>query len=237
MIYGLGNQGADLLASKYDVPRAKVDGTSKNREVKKFYLEHTLLVSDFMVCLELACRQRGDIKIIGPGEILQTMPDQARQSKNPWSWKVQGQMPGGAKPVSFSLMPDKVFGLYFTAEPPGQNKAYFFLEADRSTMPIKRANLFKSSYYKKMLGYWSSWRGNLYQQHFGFKNARILTLAKSQDRIDSMIQAGKEMDERHQGSRMFLFAQADSFTLSDPARLFSKAWRNGRDNELVSLLD
>jgi hypothetical protein len=52
-----------------------------------------------------------------------------------------------------------------------------------------------------------------------------------------MIEASKEVDERRQGSRMFLFAQTDSFTLSDPARLFRKAWRNGRDNELVSLLD
>jgi len=239
MIYGLGNKGADLLANDFGVPRTKVDWTSKNREVKKYYLEHTLLVSDFMVCLEVACRKIGNIKIIGPGEIFAAMPSQPKQPANPWSWKVQvkRESPGGTRQLSFSIIPDKIFGLHFTADPAGRNKAYFFLEADRSTMPIKRASLFKSSYYKKMLGYWASWKEELYQRHFGFKNARILTLAKSQDRIKSMIEACKEVDERGQGSKMILFAQARDFNLTQPERVLAKAWRNGRDDDLMSLTD
>ena len=45
---------------------------------------------------------------------------------------------------SMSLYPDKVFGLYFPGNPPGEESAYFFLEADRSTMPIQRRNMSRS---------------------------------------------------------------------------------------------
>ncbi|MBW2086625.1 MAG: replication-relaxation family protein, partial [Deltaproteobacteria bacterium] len=57
MVYALGNKGADLLTSEFGLHRGRVDWTAKNREVKRVYLEHTLMVSGFMVSLELACRQ------------------------------------------------------------------------------------------------------------------------------------------------------------------------------------
>lgn len=238
MVYGLGNKGADLLAAEYGLPRSKVDWTSKNREVKKVYLEHTLMVANFMVCLEVACRQKGDIEIIGSEEIIARMP-QKPKAVNPFSWKVKikqgGQ--GDKKDVAFNMVPDKVFGLHFKKDPPGQNRAYFFLEADRSTMPVKRDSLFKSSYYKKLVGYWASWKNNLYQEHFGFKSARVLTLTKSEERINNMIAVNKEVDDKRQGSKMFLFARADSFNLDHPEKILDRSWKDGKDSAWSSLRD
>ena len=70
MVYSIGNKGADLLAQEFDIQRPKVDWTSKEREIKHPYLEHTLMVSHFMVCLELACRYVKGIRLIEAGEIL-----------------------------------------------------------------------------------------------------------------------------------------------------------------------
>jgi hypothetical protein len=57
MVYALGNKGADLLAEMYHVPRGKFDWTAKNRAVGPVFLDHTLLVADFMVALEASCRR------------------------------------------------------------------------------------------------------------------------------------------------------------------------------------
>jgi len=48
MIYALGNQGAQIISSELDLPMAAVDWTSKNREVKGIFLEHTLMAANFL---------------------------------------------------------------------------------------------------------------------------------------------------------------------------------------------
>ena len=54
---------------------------------------------------------------------------------------------------------------------------------------------------------------------------------------DIVIKDCKEVDDRRRGSRMFLFAQAKDFTINKPERIFKKIWQNGRDNQLLSLLN
>ena len=241
MVYGLGNKGATLLASDFQIPRTKVDWTSKNREIKSVFLYHTLAIAHFMVCLEVALKRTKEIRLIEPEEIIDQAPTSRRNKANPFSFKVETfkTVHGEPRRVSFGVVPDKLFGLHFTELPRGRNKAYFFLEADRATMPVKRRDLLKTSFYKNMLGYYLSSPmkdNNLFEKTFGFKHARVLTITKSQDRIKSMLTAGKEVDDRGRGVGMFLFAEANSFNLEDPTKLLDKIWINGRQ-EVVSLVD
>jgi hypothetical protein len=240
MIYGLGNKGADLLTREFDVPRAKVDWTSKNKKVQTFFLKHTLLISDFMVFLELACRQAKNIKIIEPEEILSRSPAENQKRINPYALKIETIKTTQREPkeIKIGLVPDKVFGLHFTDEPKGKNKAYFFLEADRSTMPIIRKSFSKTSFFKKLFGYYiaSHLQENIFEKTFGFKYARVLTITKSEDRIRNMLEANKVVDKKRKGIRMFLFAKASDFDLENNNRVLEKIWRNGRD-EIVSLID
>lgn len=230
MVYGLGNKGIDLLVKDFNIKKSKVDWTSKNREVKTVFLEHTLQIANFMVCLRLACQDHGRIQLIEP---------KPTDNQGAFSWKVRIalEIQGKKRDLAFSLIPDRVFQLYFPDNPEGKQRAYFFLEVDRSTMPVIRSNFYKTSFFKKMLGYWHSWQEGLFQEHFGFKNARVLTLAKSGARIKSLIEANKEVDGRKKGTKMFLFARENAFTIEDPDKVFAQAWHNGRDEELVSLLD
>ena len=238
MVYGLGNKGADLLFEKFNIPRTKIDWTSKNREVKTIFLNHTLQTAHFMVCLELACRGNKDIEFIDPESIWEKMPEASKKKTNPWGWKVNAKVDhqGEKRVLSFGMVPDKVLGLYFPKEAPGRQRAYFFLEADRSTMPIKSANLFRTSFYKKMLGYWESWQQGLFEKNFPFKTARVLVITRSLERIENMVAAGKELDPRGKGSRLYLFAWEKHLDLAQPEKLFDQIWIDGR-GQPTSLID
>jgi len=230
MVYALGNKGADLLMAEYGIKRGKVDWTSKNREVKRVHLEHTLQVADFMVKLELAVARAGNIRLTPQEEILSHMPGAKKGAPLPMGWKVnyRPSIAGQTRPYRISLRPDKVFGLHFPDQPKGRQKAWFFLEADRSTMPVIRTNLNLSSFYKKLAGYRQSRLDEAWLRIFGFRGARVLTLAKSAERIRSMIRANQILDPEGLGFRMFLFARADRFDLENPSRVLEPVWVNGR---------
>ncbi|HUU39591.1 MAG TPA: replication-relaxation family protein [Desulfatiglandales bacterium] len=233
IIYGLGNKGADILAGVLDLPRSKIDWTTKNREAGTVFLNHTLMIANFMVCLELACRT-SDITIIWPDDILDEMPARDIKSGSPFGWNVTIQRPVKSKTrdIKIGIVPDAVFGLEFEQG----DVAYYFLEADCSTMPIIRSSFDKSSYLKKLLAYWSAKETGQIEAIFGFKAPRVLTLAISRDRIKSMIEANKGIDPRKAGFRMFYFARAADFSIKDPTGIFAKQWVNGRE-ELCSMLD
>ena len=242
-VYGIGRKGYELLSRTNSISRSKSDWTAKNREVKQRYINHTLAVAHFMVCLELACRKDRHISLLEPREILNHRPAKPGTSVNAFGWAVEmvRKTKSGPKKIRISITPDKVFGLYFLDRPPTRSRTIFFLEADRSTMPIKRSGLYGSSYQKKMICYWESWRQNLYEKIFGCKAVRILTLTKptesvnAPERIRHMIEACKAEDRQGRGSRMFLFTQSQDFSLTNPDRVLKKVWQNAQDKELVSL--
>jgi len=56
MVYALGDKGADLLAEKFGIDRGKIKWNEKNKEVKDRHIQHTLMISNFRICLELALK-------------------------------------------------------------------------------------------------------------------------------------------------------------------------------------
>ena len=237
MVYGIGNEGAKLLEREFKIPRGKVEWTRKNREVKQVYLEHTLMVANFMVCLEVACKSKRGVELVTGEDLARILPaTKDKEQVSGWKLAVERKN-GNTKRYNIAVVPDKVFALYFPNDPPGKNKALFFLEADRSTMPVIRSSLYLSSFFKKLVGYWESYQQNLFQKYFGLKGARVLTVAKSVQRVNNIIAANKQVDSRKKGSKMFLFATQDSFSIESPKGALEKIWRNGRDNGLDSLLD
>jgi len=185
--------------------------------------------------VQLACQKTSGVDFISPEEIIDRRPVLPKAQEKGLGWRAETKRQKGRK-FSFSVIPDSAFGLRFSPKAGKGRVAYYFVEADRSTMPIRRSNFSRSSYYKKMVGYWQSWQQKLFRKYFGFKNPRILTLTLSDERIQSMIQANKEVDTRGKGLRMFLFASERQFNLDEPTAVFRKVWVNGR-GEKVSLID
>lgn len=223
IVYGLGNKGAEILKRERRIAFRHLRWSEKNRSVGRIYLEHALLVSDMMVALELACRETGRIRLLAEDELF-VGGERHRQSLR---WKVK--VAGG---IQLGVIPDRVFGLEFPDQNGKADRAYFLLEADRGTMPITRHSLSQTSFFRKLLAYEATWSHSIHRSHFGFHRFRVLTVTKSAERVNSLIEACAQLKRGH---GLFLFA--DSTVLEKPLDLFSPVWRTGRAGETASLLN
>ena len=230
MVYALGNRGAAFLAERFDIPKAKVDWTWKNRDVGQLYMAHTLMIAEAMVGLELACKANGRVRLIEVNEILRKAPEQRHRRSNPLSWQVLVARENGEAWVG--VCPDGMFGLEFLDAPEGQNRAYFFIECDRATMPIVRRSLKHSSIYKKLVAYYATYRAELHTKLFGIKHFRTLFVTTSAERVSNMLEANKAVTDGR-GSSLFLFGRADKLM---SGAILDGPWRNGR-GELTNLLE
>jgi DNA-binding Lrp family transcriptional regulator len=122
--YGLASRRAAHLRRVDDLPFSRMDWTSRNRSVRRLFLEHALMVSDIMVALEIACRQGGSVRLLTEDEI--PLPETTRMQRAPFHWTVTGS--AGEK---LGVIPDRVFAL--ESNDKGE-RILCFLEADRGTM-------------------------------------------------------------------------------------------------------
>src|SRR6202521_6207512 len=60
MVYALGNRAAAILADGGGVHNSAVRWDTKNRDLSRHFLRHTLAVAEVMVAFEVACRNRED---------------------------------------------------------------------------------------------------------------------------------------------------------------------------------
>lgn len=192
----------------------------KNQSVGRLFLEHAVLIADIMVAFELACRSRSDVRLLD-GEQL-PLPENAREQDELFHWRVTL-----GRRQQVGVVPDRVFALEFTQS--DQPPAYFFLEADRATMPVTRQNLSRSSFQRKLLAYHATWKQGLHKTRFGFPRFRVLTVTTSAERMQSMIDACSELEGGH---GLFLFAEAKSLLTQTP---LSAVWQTSTINRLTPL--
>ena len=220
IVYGLGNKGGLLLKPELGAAFPNLSWGEKNRSVGRIYLEHELLVSDVMVTIELACRKRG-IRLLAEDELAPP------GNQQPFRWKVK--LKGN---VRLGVVPDRVFALEFRDQAGNSQRTFFFLEADRGTMPAKRRNLFQTSFYRKLLAYEATWAQFIHRRRFGFHRFRVLTVTTVAGRVKSLVDACSELKSGH---GLFLFA--DRTVLDKPDDIFSPVWQTGRRSQTGSLLD
>jgi hypothetical protein len=129
-------------------------------EVGDRYLLHQLMITECRVRLASAARRAG-IEVL---------------------WR--------QVPRESPVQPDCFFGLRFPDRPEGANRAFFFLEADRSTMPRGR-------FIEKLLAYerWS--KAGAHTAALGIRSFRILTVTKSPERFESLLGMTARDDRLH----------------------------------------
>ncbi len=120
--------------------------------------------------------------------------------------------------------PDRVFGMRFEGAPENRREAYFFLEADRGTMPVRRKGLAQSSFVRKILAYEATWRQRIHVSQFGLANFRVLTVAPSVERVQNLADASRRFDRGTPG--LFLFIDRQSLNASE--NILYQSWINGR---------
>lgn len=222
IVYGLGNKGWRLVRRKLGRDFHDLSWGDKNRSVGRIFLEHALLVSDIMVAIELACRQRG-LHLLSERELARS---DKRKRTQLFRWKVK--VNGGLK---LSVVPDRVFALEFTDQTGKTDRILFFLEADRGTMPVIRKNFGQTSFFRKLLAYEATWLQGVHRRRFGFNRFRVLTVTTIAGRVQSLIEACSKLKRGH---GLFLFA--DKTVLNQHEDILSRGWRGCRGDSLCSPL-
>ncbi len=216
LVYGLGNKGSAILKRELGLPFHKLKWGAQNWDTGRLYLEHTLLIADVMVSLELACRRRGDVRLLFEEEL--PLPAATRRQREPFRWQVR--LPHGLR---LGVVPDRVFGLEFTGVEGRTEPAFYFLEADRGTMPVMRPTLAQSSFHRKLLAYEATWTQGVHRSRFGWPRFRVLAVTGSAGRAGNLVMACRRLERGH---GLFLFTDLDSLLrLPDP---FKDPWQNGR---------
>lgn len=224
MVYSVGNAGIDLLAEQFGFRRAAVDWTAKARTAKRGEIEHALEVTDFMVALAVACRQHGKLRVLYLDDILATVaPQQTQANPTPYHWPVPVRWQG--REVTIHPIPDKIFGIEDLDRPTGRNRKWYFLEADRGTMPAVRMDLSKTSFVRKLLAYGHTYRADLHTQMYGFSNMRVLTVTKGPRRIEGLQEAHREHTWDLCSPKVFLFA--DRAALHSAEDFLGHQWVDG----------
>jgi hypothetical protein len=227
MVYALADRGARLLIERDGIEFANVEWSRKNREAGRPFIEHQLEVMDFYVALQCAARDRADVRLMLPAEIIAAFPDQSFNARIPVALRVKVSHQGIMHNIG--VVPDLVFGLKF----PDGSRRCFTVEIDRGTMPITRTNLFQTSYERKMRAYLAAHSTRQHERHFGWKTFRVLTITTDHTRMRSMIEALRELHIPHSpGPALFFFATREEMVTGDP---LTHVWRdgNGRDARLI----
>lgn len=216
MVYALGDKGADLLAERFGYDRGKVRWKDKNKRVKRRYLLHTLMISNFRVCLTKALEEAPKAKI--------GFWKREKQADLKDSVLVRTQ---GGSSKEIPIVPDS----YFAIEKEGR-RAYFFLEADRSTMTNRR-------FLRKMRGYWKWWEKGGHTQKFDIQAFRVLTVTPTEKRMQNLKKTTRKADDRKQGSQMFWFTSEERYGLEKPTEVLKPIWETPKeeDREAHQLLE
>lgn len=219
LVYALGKRGAEILEAEGVARPRGTRWDTKNRNLSRVFLHHTLAVAEVMVAFEVACRSRKDVRFIPPEEVLAGAPEATRRL--PFRWQVKIRHDGRLHRLG--VEPDKVFGLRFEGEPEGRNLAFFFLEADRGTMPVRRKGLGQTSFLRKLLCYKETWRQGIHRQHLGIPNFRVLTVTTSRERVGHLVEACRPLGGG--GLRLFLFTEQERLNHED---ILLHEWVDGR---------
>lgn len=221
IVYGLGNKGGALLRHEFGIAVDSVSWSEKNHAIGRMFLEHALFVASIMVTLELACRKNGSIRLLYEDDL--GLP--VKQS--PARWRVS--LSNGVK---LGVIPDRIFALEYQTENRQTQRAFFFLEADRGTMPVVRPKLLQTSFLRKLLAYEATWTQKVHQRYLGLRRFRVLTVTTVSGRVESLIDACAHLKHGH---GLFLFAEKS--VLEHPDILFAPIWQTGRPNQSACLLE
>ena len=179
-----------------------------------------------MIAFELACREEGAPELIDHHDLLPYLPEETRDDDAPFHARVT--LKTAREALTIGVIPDRVFSLAFA----DRTRLNFALELDRGTMDIKSRQLAgKSSFRRKLLGYYQLWKNGLHTSQWGFKAFRVLTVTPSEKRIENMLAVQREI-VGEQGSNLFLFTTPKRLAEKSP---LADVWVTGKGAQTALL--
>jgi len=167
MVYGLSVRAAAYLRRLDQLPPHRFVSVPDNSSIHRLFLDHALMVSDILVSRGLACRERGDVRLL----LAEQIPDNSLLH-----WQVEASPYG-----RIGVVPDAVFRLQFLNG--SQKEILCCLEADRGTMPVVSHDPQRSSLARKFAAYEASWRAGIFRRQGSLARVRVLTVSTSTERM------------------------------------------------------
>jgi hypothetical protein len=200
LVYGLASRGAGRLRRDLNMPFDRMDWTTRNKRVRRLFLEHTLMISDYMSWLELQCRANGKIRIMSFDELRQSGAFKA-PSKHP-GWRVP--MPWRKH---ITIVPDKIFALDDSSGVKNHKRDFYFLEADTGTMPMSRSGSKCSSIEKKLRAYQSTLDSGIAHKLMGRTPFMISFLVTNLHRARHILEVIKRLKLKRNLFRVYFIKQ------------------------------
>lgn len=215
IVYSLTPKSSSLLSSEGMFSRA-------TNADSRLFLEHAVQTSEILVAIELACRRSNRVRFLSARDILPASEAPSRSLR--WKINIDGR-------TQIGVIPDAVFGLEYLDRDASTNRAFFFLESDRSTMPLTRRDFAKTSFRRKLLAYQATWMQKLHQSRFRFHRFRVLTVTTSADRVTNLVDVCQSLKSAR---GLFLFTDISSLRATDP---LAAQWQSASGGPRVRLID
>ena len=225
LIYALAQGGAVLLKTRQpELPLSTAtDWREKNRDLAEHNIEHALMVGRFRSALEIGLPRTKSCE-------LETFQREAR-SEGAYDLKRKWLRPGDRKSVV--LTPDAFFVLRDTTRPTPKQRLPYFLEADRSTIPLDRMRL-------RYEIYASLYLDREHQHLFGVPTFSVLTIARSAARASNLLNLIVDAEPTSPLARcrdLFLFTSEEAYRDHLP-NVLAAVWRSpANPTERESLID
>jgi len=232
MVYALGRAGARFLREHGEAINPNIDLTEKNRRAGSVFVNHTLAVADFLINLEVACRNSsGDLQLIHQHQLLAVAPEKTRNAREPLRWQTT-IMNEQSRPQSYSVIPDGAFALLSPSAPRDKNVNIYLFENDTGTIPIRRKGQSHRSIRHKLNVYLHGWQAKRHVEQFGSPALQIAIVTNSPARVEHMLDEVLDLTGGL-GSRIFLFTDQQTLAAAGNDPLKAK-WINGK-GEITAL--
>lgn len=182
----------------------KGEWSKKTLAVRERYVAHQAMITNFRIGLTLACQDRPDVRLL----FFQREGLRLRD-------RVTAPVAGRRQTIPIN--PDGFFGLQLPDRPEGRNRAFFFLEADRSTMTGERV-------LRKLLGYWAWFGQGGHTEKHGIKSFRVLTVTKSEARLRHLLGLVRREEALAEARPMLWFASEERYRPGRPGSLREAIW-------------
>lgn len=213
LVYALSPRGIGVLRDH----RPTVVGSRrrKRRAVSQLFLRHAVQKSEIMVALEIACRRNSNVQFVSSTDL---HPASAKHSPFEWRVKINNT-------TELGVTPDDVFALDYVRADSKKERVLFFVESDRSTMPVERRDFSKSSFLRKLIAYESTWLKKIHQTRFACNRFRVLTITTSLQRVEHLVKACSRLKHAR---GLFLFIDATTLKTHD---FLLASWQSARGEE------
>jgi len=230
LVYGLSNRGARLLRDHGHLINTDIDWSENCHRAGVAFIDHAVARSRFMAAIEIAARGRPDIALMEAPAIVMRAPEKTQRTRYPLKWAALVPDAHGRQ-VPASVISDDAFALIFS----DNTASYFLVEIDRGQMPVRRGSRsreevtagkrrLRTYYMHKLATYYHGWRQRRHVEQFGVDQLRVLTITTSEARIETMLDALREITNG-KGSELFLFIDEERLRSTNP---LDAEWTTGK---------